>query len=192
MDSKPGISTLTFLFDDSDVDGLERLSCAAAYIQHVSTELTREPREWRRHQTERRTRLHRCVPAHGHQGRRTVGASRPRDRLQQDTVGISQMPDQLSLRTELLHTASLELHAHLFNGPFSGTTRVSRYQKGETNLMDFTEARDSEWQWHQPGHMQVCTSLQTDNHASTPPLSFYTGRMPFLPPNQQRQSTEGA
>jgi len=39
--------------------------------------------------------------------------------------------------------------------------------------------------------MQVCTSLQTDNHASTPPLKFFTGRMPFLPPNQQRQSTEG-
>jgi len=55
----------------------------------------------------------------------------------------------------------------------------------------FTEARDSEWQWHQLGHMQVCTSLQTDNYASTPPLSFFTGRLPFLPPNQQRQSTEG-
>jgi len=39
--------------------------------------------------------------------------------------------------------------------------------------------------------MQVCTSLQTDNHTSTPPLSFFTGRMPFLPPNQQCQSTEG-
>jgi len=39
--------------------------------------------------------------------------------------------------------------------------------------------------------MQVCTSLQTDNHTSTPSLSFFTGRMPFLPPNQQRQSTEG-
>jgi len=38
--------------------------------------------------------------------------------------------------------------------------------------------------------MQVCTLLQTDNHASTPPLSFSTGRMPFLLPNQQRQSTE--
>jgi len=50
---------------------------------------------------------------------------------------------------------------------------VSRYQKGNTNL-NFTEARDSEWQWHQLGHMQVCTSLQTDNHASTPPLRFYT------------------
>ena len=51
-------------------------------------------------------------------------------------------------------------------------TQVSRYQKDKTNL-DFTEARDSEWQWHQLGHMQVCTSLQTDNHASTPPLSFF-------------------
>jgi len=29
------------------------------------------------------------------------------------------------------------------------------------------------------------------NHASTPLLSFFTGRLPFLPPNQQRQSTEG-
>jgi len=48
---------------------------------------------------------------------------------------------------------------------------VGQYQKGETNL-DFTEARDSEWQCHQLGHMQVCTSLQTDNHASTPLLSF--------------------
>jgi len=38
--------------------------------------------------------------------------------------------------------------------------------------LDFTEARDSEWQWHQLGHMQVCTSLQTDNHASNPPLSL--------------------
>ena len=32
---------------------------------------------------------------------------------------------------------------------------------------------DSEWQWHQLGHVQVCTSLQTDNHNSNPPLSFY-------------------
>jgi len=69
----------------------------------------------------------------------------------------------------------------------AGTTRVSRYQKGKTNV-DFTEARVSEWQWHQLGHMQVCTSLQT-----MPALhhsSFFTGRMPFLPPNQQHQSTE--
>jgi len=69
-------------------------------------------------------------------------------------------------------------------------TRVGRYQKGKTSL-DFTEARDSEWQRHQLSHMQVCTSLQTDNNASTPPLRFFTGQLSFLPPNQQRQSTEG-
>ena len=80
-------------------------------------------------------------------------------------------------------------HTHI-NGPFSGTTRVSRYQKGKTNL-DFTEARDIEWQWNLLVHMQVSISLQTDNHTSTPLLSFFTGRMPFLPPNQQHQSTEG-
>jgi len=88
----------------------------------------------------------------------------------------------------LTHNAQ-QLHTHPFNGRLSGTTRVSLSQKGKTNL-DFTEARDSEWQWHQLGHMQICTLLQTDNHASTSPLIF-TGRMPFLPPNQLRQSTEG-
>jgi len=76
-------------------------------------------------------------------------------------------------------------HARAFNGPFSGTTRVSRYQKGKTNL-DFTEGRDSEWQWHQLGHMQVCTLLQTDNHASTPPLSFY--RLDTIPATQPTAS----
>jgi len=72
--------------------------------------------------------------------------------------------------------------------PLSGTTQVSWYQKGKTKL-DFIKARDSEWQWHQLGSMQVCTLLQTDNHASTPSLCFFTGRMPFLLPNQQCQRT---
>jgi len=90
------------------------------------------------------------------------------------------------------NTTKASTHTHPFNGPLSGITRVSRYQKGKTNL-DFTEARDSEWQWNPLGHMQVCTSLQTDNHASTPPptTQFFKGRMPFLSPNQQCQSTEG-
>jgi len=69
------------------------------------------------------------------------------------------------------HTQS-HTQTHTFNGPLSRTTWVSRYQRGKTSL-DFTEARDGEWQWHQLGHMQVCTSLQTDNHASTLPLVFY-------------------
>ena len=49
---------------------------------------------------------------------------------------------------------------------------MSWYQKRITNL-DFIEARDSESQWFQLGRMQVCTLLLTDNHAITPPLSFY-------------------
>jgi len=46
------------------------------------------------------------------------------------------------------------------------------------------------WQWHHLDHMQIiCTLLQTDNHASTSPLSFYRPDA-LLPPNQQHQSTE--
>ena len=72
-------------------------------------------------------------------------------------------------------------HTHPFNGPFSRTARVGRYQKGKTNL-DFTVARGSEWQWHQLGRMQVCISLQTDNHASTSPLSFLQAGCPSCRP----------
>jgi len=71
---------------------------------------------------------------------------------------------------------------------------VSRYQKGKTNL-DLTEARDSEWQWHQLGHMQVSTSLQTDNqtdnHASTPPAPCHSSffyRLDALPAAQPTAS----
>jgi len=41
------------------------------------------------------------------------------------------------------------------------------------NQSGFSGARDSEWRWQKLGHMQTCTSPQTDNHTSTPPLSFY-------------------
>ena len=47
---------------------------------------------------------------------------------------------------------------------------------------DLTEARDSEWQWHQLGDMQVCTSLQTYNHANTPPLSCLQAGCPSCRP----------
>ena len=90
-----------------------------------------------------------------------------------------------------LHTHT---HKHPFNGPLSRTTRVSRYQKGKTNL-DFTEARDSEWQRHQLGHMQVCTLLQTDNHTNTSPLSSLQAGCPSCHPTNsvkalKAQSTE--
>jgi len=55
-------------------------------------------------------------------------------------------------------------HTHSFNGPLSGTTRVSRYQKGKINLY-FTEARDSEWQWHLRA---ICKSAPRSSQISTP------------------------
>ena len=84
-----------------------------------------------------------------------------------------------SLQTDS-HT-NTSSHTHPFNGPFSGTTQLSRYQKGKTNR-DFAEARDSEWQWHQLGYMQVCTLLQTDNHSSIPALSFLQAGCPSCRP----------
>ena len=56
---------------------------------------------------------------------------------------------------------------------FSRTTRVSQYQKGKP-IWILLEQEVMGWQWHQLNHMQIiCTLLQTDNHASTSPLSFY-------------------
>ena len=63
---------------------------------------------------------------------------------------------------------------------------MSRYQKSKTNL-DFTEARDSEWQWHQPCSRQTTTPV-----GGRPHHSVFTGRVPFLPPSQQSESTEGS
>jgi len=53
--------------------------------------------------------------------------------------------------------------------------------------MDFTKARASVWQWCQLGHMKVCTLLQTYNHTSTAPLSFFN-RLDALPAAQPTAS----
>jgi len=80
-----------------------------------------------------------------------------------------------------LHGAGIEDPLDLAFTALMDSVRDYQDQSG------FTGARDSELQWHRLGHMQICTLTQTHNHTSIPPLSF----MPFLPPNQQRQSTEG-
>jgi len=88
----------------------------------------------------------------------------------------------------MLDFIDLGTGTHPFNGPLSRTTRVSQYQKGKTNL-DFTEAGDSEWQSHQRA---ICKSAPHSRQITMPaPHQFFTGRMAFLPPNQQRQITEG-
>ena len=71
-----------------------------------------------------------------------------------------------------------------------GLPRWAGTGKVKTNL-NFTEARGSEWQWHQLGHMQAGTSLQTDDHASTPPLSFLQARCPSCRPTNSVKALNG-
>ena len=59
-------------------------------------------------------------------------------------------------------------YTHPFNGPFSGTTRVSQYQKGKP--------------------IRILLKQETVSGSG---ISSAICKMPFLPPNQQRQNTEG-
>jgi len=76
----------------------------------------------------------------------------------------------------------------LFYGPFSRTTPVSQCQKRTSGLYgvreDCTEADT------QTIRLGATPSGLTSAHLHHP-LHFFTGWMPFLPPNQQCQSTEG-
>jgi len=86
------------------------------------------------------------------------------------------------LRIIAVNCLNCSTHTHTpVQQPFFRDYPGKPVQKGKTNL-DFTEATDSEWHWHQPGHVQVFTSLQTDNHASTPPLSFLQAGSPSCRP----------
>ena len=76
-------------------------------------------------------------------------------------------------KSKLVYSSLIIVHTHThpFNGPMSGITRVTQYQKGKTNL-DFIEARDSEWQWHQLG---TCKSAPRSRQItmSTPHHSIF-------------------
>jgi len=47
------------------------------------------------------------------------------------------------------------------------------------------------WQWHQLDNMQSFAPHSRQITTPVPHHSVFTGRMPFLPPNQQRKSTKG-
>ena len=96
-------------------------------------------------------------------------------------------PRTLKQRHTLFSTCST--HTHTFNGRLSGTTRVSRYQKGKPIwiLLKEETVSGSDISW------AICKSAPRSRQITTPAphQSFFTGRMPFPLPNQQRQSTEG-
>ena len=75
----------------------------------------------------------------------------------------------------------------------SGSTRVSRYQKGKTkkiktnlDLLEQEIVSGSGICW------AICKYAPHPRQPRQHPTTqfFFTGRMPFLTPNQQRQSTE--
>ena len=69
-------------------------------------------------------------------------------------------------------TLGTHTHAHTrLTAPFPWLSRWAGTRKVKPIWILLKQ--ESEWQWHQLGHMQVCTLLQTDNHASTPLLFFY-------------------
>jgi len=64
--------------------------------------------------------------------------------------------------TTLWHyTTHTHTRTQPFNGPLSGTARVSRYQKGKPNL-DFTEAKDNGISW------AICKSAPRPRQITTP------------------------
>jgi len=93
---------------------------------------------------------------------------------QYSTIKIKMVSKVACDTAQSFHTVHrLLLLLQPFSGLFSRTTWVSRYQKGKPLWIQL-EQEMMRWQWHQLDHVQIiCTSLQTDNHASTSPFSFY-------------------
>jgi len=87
----------------------------------------------------------------------------------------------------------LLLLLHPFNGLFSRTTWVSWYQKGK-NSLDLHQAIDDGVFGCSGINWTTCKQSAPRSRQKTTPTphhSIFTGRMLFLTPNQQRQSTEG-
>ena len=84
---------------------------------------------------------------------------------------------------------STHTHTQTFNSLFSRTTWVGRYQKGKPFWI-LLKQQMMGWQWHQLNHMQIiCTSLQTDNHASTSSLHIFyrPDALPAAQPTASKQ-----
>jgi len=120
--------------------------------------------------------------------------------MRQETLSHQQ---QTKIHQKSIIPCDIQLHTHththtqhttvlLLFWNLSGTTRVSRYQKGKirkvkTNL-DLLEQETV-------SGSGICWAIRKSaphprQPRQHPTTQFFRGRMPFLPPNQQRQSTE--
>ena len=107
----------------------------------------------------------------------------------------TQTPIKHPPETPLFHKVCLQnrcaryihTHTHSFNSPFSGTTRSAGTRKVKSIwiLLKQDTVSGSGISW------DICKSAPRSRQITTPAPhhSVFTGWMPFLPPNQQRQST---
>ena len=101
------------------------------------------------------------------------------DQRQHRTRGQSNIYDYLVCFEP--NIKSYSTHTHPFNGPLSGTTRVSQYQKCKTNL-DFTEAKECVAVASAGPYASVHFTPDRQP-CQYPTTQFFTGRMPFPSPN---------
>ena len=97
-------------------------------------------------------------------------------------------PPGQRMQVNVLNTHT-HTHTHPFNGPFRGLPRWAGTRKVKPIwiLPKQETVSGSVISW------AICHSAPRSRQITTPAPhhSVFTGRMPFLPPNQQRQSTEG-
>jgi len=110
--------------------------------------------------------------------------------LNTDPTANKMQPCTCSRSSVYFRTYSAQAkYTHPFYGPFSGTSQVSQYRKVKPIwiLLKQETVSGSGISW------AVCKSAPRSGQTTTPAPhhSVFTGRMPFLPPNQQHQSTEG-
>ena len=111
-----------------------------------------------------------------------------RSRFKSLKFGEGRPSTSIGLQHTHTHTTVLLLFWNM-----SGTTRVSRYQKGKTSKVKTNlDLLEQEILSGNGICWALCKSAphprQPHQHPTT---QFFTGQMPFLPPNQQHQSTEG-
>jgi len=110
--------------------------------------------------------------------------------IRRESESFGRWQQRCSLSLSILQLLLLLLHP--FNGLFSSTTLISRYQKGKTSL-DLNDARGDgvlgcsgiSWTICKQSALR-CRQITTP----TPHDSIFTGRMRFLMPNQQCLSTD--
>ena len=104
-------------------------------------------------------------------------------------VSVGDVYSKLQATKKALYTVPLT-HTPILR-PFSGTTQVSRYRTRKVKpiwiLLKQEAVSGSGISW------AICKSAPCSRQITMPAPhhSVFTGRMPFVPPNEQCQSTEG-